>query len=423
MSGGMGMEMDMGNTSPECYATDDAFLETLAYCISTHCQNVAIWHLEKYWIMNVAGTQLDQPAPKATYQQTLAKITSRPTNTLVIGEELNQTMIISTGDYEASYNAHGLFEETERNHETYGIILLVTWHVLLSIFVLAGCYWHILARFQRQWGYENWIYTAIAIWGFERAMRLARLARDGVKAAQVTIIDEDYIYVNIEGVSGSGHAYLYFPTLTWRVWENHPFSVASAVLPRSAQVKTVKHEVDLEKRCISSDSSESDNPEKRNQSPARIGLTFLLRTKTGVTGQLREHATLPVLVESAYGPHEDLSEYSLLVCIAGGVGITACVPYLRAHPGATKLHWGVRSQGIVDAMAPSLGGVEQEIYVGKRMSIREVLYKELGDGGSTAVVLVSGPSGMADEVRCVISELGRQKKGVKVKLVEEAFSW
>ena len=79
-----------------------------------------------------------------------------------------------------------------------------------------------------------------------------------------------------------------------------------------------------------------------------------------LTGQLREHATLPVLVDSAYGPHEDLSEYSLLICIAGGVGITACVPYLRPHPSSTKLFWGPRSQGIVDAMAASLGDVEQK---------------------------------------------------------------
>ena len=113
--------------------------------------------------------------------------------------------------------------------------LFLAWHVLLSIFVLAGCYWHILARFETQWGYENWIYTAIAIWGFERTMRLARLVRNGIKTARVAVIDDDYVRVDIEHVSGSGHAYLYFPTLAWRVWENHPFSVASAVLPPSDQ--------------------------------------------------------------------------------------------------------------------------------------------------------------------------------------------
>ncbi|KAL8726391.1 MAG: hypothetical protein Q9166_006742 [cf. Caloplaca sp. 2 TL-2023] len=631
MSGGMVMkrEMDMGSeTSPECYVTDAAFLHTLAYCMSTHCHDVTVWDLEKYWNMNVAGRQPNQPVPKASYQQTLAEVTTEPTDTLVVGEELNKTMTVSDEDYQGSYNAQGVFEKMEVTHERYGIALLVSgavipiafsllrfipfptawvtkfnawfidppafgtrhktpiaglfhmptrgqaffifyliainvilsavgfkssqpnswypdvlgsdgqiisyvtnrlgvlsfanipllflyagrnnvllwltnwshgtflllhrwvawiatlqailhsaiylemyvhdgthasesklpywvwgvvatlcmsillpasilpirknlyefflaWHVLLSIFVLVGCFWHILERFQRQWGYENWIYTAIAIWGSERAMRLARLARNGIKTAQVTVIDEDYVGVDIENVSGSGHAFLYFPTLTWRVWENHPFSVASTVLALSDRPSTLKHNADVEKLGSSSDGSDSDSHERRYQSPTdtKIGLTFLVRTRGGVTGQLRKHATLPVLVESAYGPHEDLSAYSLLICIAGGVGITACVPYLRAHPGATKLFWGAKSQNIIDAMAPSLSGIERETFVGQRMNITEVLHKELVDSSTTTVVLVSGPSEMADEVRYVISELGRQTKGIKVRLMEEAFSW
>ena len=115
------MDMDMDSaTSPECYSTDDAFLETLAYCMSTHCPDIAVWELEKYWRTNVAGTQLNQPVPKANYQQTLANITTAPTDTLIIGEVLNKTMIISNEDYEASYNAHGVFEKMEATHETYG---------------------------------------------------------------------------------------------------------------------------------------------------------------------------------------------------------------------------------------------------------------------------------------------------------------
>ncbi len=302
----------------------------------------------------------------------------------------------------------------------------LAWHALLSIFVLAGCYWHILARFSRQWGYENWIYAAIAVWAFDRAMRLLRLARNGIKTAQVTMIDDDYIRVNVEGVSGSGHAYLYFPTLTWRVWENHPFSVASTVLDASETRQSKPRDGGLDEEKLGSsidDSSDSGSLERRlHPASAKIGLTFLLRTRSGLTKQLRRHVSLPVLVESAYGPHEDLSGYPVLVCIAGGVGITACLPYLRAHPGVAKLFWGARGHGIIDAMTPALRGVEMETYVAGRMSIPEVLHKQLGQGVKTAV-LVSGPSEMADEVRCVISGLGRQKEGIEVKLVEEAFSW
>lgn len=254
-------------------------------------------------------------------------------------------------------------------------------------------------------------------------MRLARIATKGIKTAQVTVIDEDYVRVDIEGVSGSGHAYLYFPTLTWRVWENHPFSVASAILPSRDPPGTLNFDSDVEKLGSSTGSSDSESPERQHKGSTKVGLCFLLRSQTGMTRQLRQHATLSVLVESAYGPHEDLSQYSLLLCVAGGVGITACVPYLRAHPGTRKLFWGARSQGVIDAMAPSLVGVEQETYVGKRMSIPEVLHRELRDTAITVAVLVSGPSDMADEVRCVISKLGRQGRSIHVKLIEEAFSW
>lgn len=122
---GSGMDMDMGMdsaTSPECYATDDTFLQTLAYCMSTRCPDLAVWDLERYWSMNVAGTKQIQPLPKASYQRTLADISTAPTATLVEGEELNTTMIVSHEDYEASYNAHGVFEKMEINHETYGCV-------------------------------------------------------------------------------------------------------------------------------------------------------------------------------------------------------------------------------------------------------------------------------------------------------------
>ncbi|KAL8953431.1 MAG: hypothetical protein Q9222_000705 [Ikaeria aurantiellina] len=645
---GMDMDMDMGmgsETSPECHATDNAFLATLAYCISTRCQDVPLWNLERYWTMNVAGTSVDQPLPKATYQETLANMTTRPKDTLAVGGDLNRTMLVPDEDYRTSYRTHGVFERVETNHATYGqvspwpdrkamiadfallfsIVLIVSgaalpialsllrfvplpaslitkftawfigppllgarhktpimglfhiptrgqaffifyliainiilsavgypstqpnswypsawgpegelttyfsnrtgvlsfaniallflyagrnnvllwvtnwshgtflllhrwvawiatiqailhsliyleiyahngthatesklsywiwgvvatlcmsillptsilpirskvyevflaWHVVLSILTLVGCLWHILQRFQYQWGYENWIYTAIAVWGFDGAMRLARLARNGIKTAKITIIDEDYVHVSIDNVSGSGHAYLYFPTLTWRIWENHPFSVASAVLPASTRPRMLK-DADMEKSSNSSASSEHDGSERLHQSTPTIGLTFLLRTKMGITRQLSRHATLPVLVESGYGPHEDLSEYSSLICIAGGVGITACIPYLRAHPGAVKLFWGVRSSGIVDTMAPSLGEVEREVYVGRRMDIGEVLDKELGSEKGSIVVLVSGPSEMADEVRCVFNGIAKRREGLRIKLVEEAFSW
>jgi len=38
-------------------------------------------------------------------------------------------------------------------------------------------------------------------------------------------------------------------------------------------------------------------------------------------------------------------------------------------------------------------------------------------------IVVSGPASMADEVRNLVSEVGRRAGSRKVKLIEETFSW
>ncbi|KAF2493106.1 ferric reductase-like protein transmembrane component 4 [Lophium mytilinum] len=630
-----GMDMGGASTEPECYATDDAFLQTLAWCISTHCQHVTAWKLEKFWRMNVAGHGAVQPDPKETYQQALAKVTKPPTEILVTGDPLNQTSLVTEDDWMANYNADSIFEIQEDTHERYGLVVFLSgvvipigfsvlrfvpwparlttkfnahiiyppafgshhkeailgvniptrgqalfilyliainvilcsvgysskqpngwylstydeiktyitnrtgvlsfanvpllilyagrnnvllwltnwshgtflllhrwvawictieavihsciylqvyvasgehsieskmpywiwgaiatlgmsillptsilplrqklyevfllWHIVISILIVAGCYLHINYRFGHQWGYEVWIYVAMAVWAFERTMRVGRFARNGLCTATVTVIDNDYLRVDVEGVSGNGHAYLYFPTLTWRVWENHPFSVASTVLPAStpqtgstnphgALTSDVeKHPIQASRSQTSQDSLELHH--KKGTGHSAIGLTFLLRTRGGLTAQLRSLSTLPVLVESQYGLHEDLSSHSILIAIAGGVGITAVLPLLRAHPGNRKLFWGARTQGLVSEMDDVLADVEKEVFVGERMNVATVLDNELeviGDfAKESVVVVVSGPPGMADEVRFAVARLGKEMD-VKLTFVEESFSW
>ena len=83
-------------------------------------------------------------------------------------------------------------------------------------------------------------------------------------------------------------------------------------------------------------------------------------------------------------------------------------------------------------MAPSLdgGGGVVISFVGMRMDVwkllRGLVWGVGGGGGermAAVVVLVSGPSEMADEARGVVCGIGRRRGGVKVRLVEEAFSW
>ena len=112
---------ETASTSAACYATDDTFLKTLAYCISTRCDGtIEAWVLEQWWLNNVAGRAPNPPTNKYTYQQALALVTAVPKVTLVDGDPLNQTSLVGDDDYESNFNAQEVFEEQEILHEKYG---------------------------------------------------------------------------------------------------------------------------------------------------------------------------------------------------------------------------------------------------------------------------------------------------------------
>lgn len=153
-----------------------------------------------------------------------------------------------------------------------------------------------------------------------------------------------------------------------------------------------------------------------------VGITFFIRQREGLTGLLASRIKIPVLVESSYGSLHSLRTHPNLVAIAGGVGIVTVLPLLRIHPGRSKLYWGLRTQGLLGALTDDLEAVEKEVFVGQRMDVRSILEQELsGNRAKGAVVVVSGPPALADDVRAVVSELGRKKGAWPVKLVDESF--
>lgn len=312
----------------------------------------------------------------------------------------------------------------------YEVFLLI--HIALAVLVVAGCYEHIFTRFTHQWGYETWIYIAIAIWGFDRAMRVLRFAKNGLQTATITVIDEDYLRLDIINVTASGHVFLYFPTLTWRFWENHPFSVvntiirhrgdgvASLLVPdnglREKSAGTVKSDTEVVITPNRENSSDSKISAMGASTALETGITMIVRTRSGTTAKLRNHSNIRVLVEGPYGSHPDFSSYTSMVCIAGGVGITAVLPIIKSFPGHVKLYWGVRNRAIVDEMESELKGIDADVIVGRRIDLKEVLE---GTAGRFAVV-ASGPPGLADDVRTIVAEMAKMRD---VKLYEEFFAW
>lgn len=119
-----------------------------------------------------------------------------------------------------------------------------------------------------------------------------------------------------------------------------------------------------------------------------------------------------------------MSLYPVLICVAGGVGITAILPYLHAHRGTTKLYWGLRSQGLVHALRDEIRGYNGEVIVGKRLFIKLVLQREFArvDAGTPVAVVVSGPRSMGEDVREFCCEAAGNRYG-EVRFLDENFSW
>ena len=291
-------------------------------------------------------------------------------------------------------------------------------HIVLSVLVIVGCYYHIIYRFTHQWGYETWLYVAIAVWGFERVVRVLRIARNGIQHAKITVIDDDYLHIDIPHARANGHVYLYFPTLTWRVWENHPFSVAGSMLRADEESQHLVEETSPNKQGsdLDIDLKDSTNQVTKRVSSHEVGASFFVRTLSGTTALLRHRQTVPVLIEGSYGHHPDLGSYSRLVCITGGVGITGIIPLARTFAGDVQVFWGVRTKGLVSAMKDELRGFEVETTVGSRMDLKQILTSILGN----FAVIVSGPGSMADDVRVIVAQLAKEKD---VKFFEESFSW
>jgi hypothetical protein len=354
----------------------------------------------------------------------------------------------------------------------YEIFLFV--HIAITVLALVGIYFHITYLYSTQVsGWVVYLWFCVFFWSYDRVARIVRLCLNGVNKAYITIIDEEYIRVDIPSAQGRGHAYLYFPTLTWRFWENHPFSIATS-RGRDPELTSYFHHVlpsfGSERAGFDVNSIEGkDDPlgptsMKSPVSPLTLmtpispwpltsphipsgksllspqstnhlllspgertpesGLSFFMRTHDGTTSDLRRQTTLPVLVEASYGPPKDMSNYPILVCVAGGVGITAILPYLHAHRGTTRLYWGSRSQGLVNALRDEIRGYNGEVSIGRRLFVKLALQRELArfDSGTPIGIVVSGPKAMCEEVREFCCEVAKKRKG-EVRFLDENFSW
>ncbi|KAH4897678.1 hypothetical protein HBI80_190790 [Parastagonospora nodorum] len=324
--------------------------------------------------------------------------------------------------------------------KSYEIFLIL--HILLAIFVIAGSWYHVEFRYERKWGYEFWLYATCAVWFFDRLMRVARLAKNGVKRAEVTQITDNIVRIDIKDVRWDAnpgrHAYVYFPTLNaLRPWENHPFSVVPTALLQSrrheaatsSSVSVSGHSGDDIEKCGATGKSvaiTSVTGPRRISRGSTAGISLYVRRSTGLTRALQLHKELATLID---GPYRNNSTSGVLktdrlILIAGGIGITAVLPFI-AHHTNVKLFWSVKasSQGLVDSLSDGLQDLsEKEVRVGSRFNIQDLLEHEEAEDWQRIGVVVCGPGTLCDDVRSLVAK--RARSGVASwELDVEAFSW
>lgn len=344
-------------------------------------------------------------------------------------------------------------------------VFLVT-HIIVTIVAIVTAYKHVIEKYGTTWGFQNWLFMAIGIWGFDRVVRLGRVCRGGFRRAHYTHIDEEYYRLDIPGVSAAGHVYLHFPTISkWRMWESHPFSVA-AVTYRKNPAATSSDEHQLQEKnagsginvAASSSTSATDSvpPVKPRKG---LGIVVFIRKQCGLTSLLSQKGDspkgIPVFVEGSYNqgvtflqePEASPShQFPNLMCIAGGVGITGVLPsmdrYTQVGPavGSRTLLWGVRTWPLVREVESMLGhgsngseetsrhwgNIDVTLAVGERLDLRRILTKELRSQSGGTTVVVCGPASMVDDVRCLVSALARHDedgKPLRERLLIESFTW
>lgn len=230
-------------------------------------------------------------------------------------------------------------------------VFLIT-HIVLSVITVVGCWYHAYDLYALLGGYCYWIYAVSAVWAFDRVARALRIWIVGLRRSTITELDSEAGYVRIDvpdirwSLTPGRHAYLYFPILSkWTPWESHPFSIMPTVLLSPSSYKNKSGAAQTSRSLGRSDSSEHSDADVEKSSAVvqshsstqnerqPVGLTFFIKKGTGFTKRLQAHQKLLTLIE---GPYPNNSSGEVLLCdrlllIAGGIGITAIVPFIASH--------------------------------------------------------------------------------------------
>ncbi|KAK4461312.1 ferric reductase-like transmembrane component [Cladorrhinum samala] len=311
-------------------------------------------------------------------------------------------------------------------------------HILLSVFLVIGCWYHLTGWYTSMgitlattWGYEVWLYFAIAVWFSDRLLRLGRVLRHGAPRAKVTDLGQGYFRVDVRGVRWAAtpgrHVYVYFPTLSLaRPWENHPFSVIPTPTLPVRPLGLPARKDDEEKQQCAAELAQVASDRDHGGPAAAAGFTLFIKQSGGMTKHLRAHDGLLTLLDGPYSNSHtgDVLRCDRVLLIAGGIGITGVLAWASRHWNV-KLAWSVSdsARGLTEAIDLS-GIANREVRVGTRFEVDELINEEVAAGWERVGVVVCGPGGLCDDVRAAVVAAGRRAQGKTCfELEVDAYSW
>lgn len=328
-------------------------------------------------------------------------------------------------------------------------------HIVAAAVALGGLWIHLDYK---KYMWLIYVKIAIALWVFDRSIRLFRIIYRNIgkrmTTATVEILPGEAIRVTLKlarpwKFRAGQHVYLYVPSVG--LWTSHPFTIAWG-----EEIK--HHKMDDERLSF------------HRQDLMYIGektMSLVIRRRTGFTNALFRKAdaapnkviTLKALAEGPYGKVDSLASYGTVVLVAGGVGITHPVPHIRdlvegyaKGTVATKrivLVWVVQSPEHLEWIRPWMTDIlamerrrevlEIQLFVTRpsstkaihspsatvqmfpgRPNIDTILDREIDRRMGTMGVTVCGSGSLSDDVRRAV----RAKMDIaNIDFIEEAFSW
>ncbi|KAK9385124.1 ferric reductase NAD binding domain-containing protein [Lipomyces mesembrius] len=196
-------------------------------------------------------------------------------------------------------------------------------------------------------GYHGYTYAALAIWMFDRFLRIVRVVLAGA-----TTHAEIYAHGNATHliVKPSIHfkaqpgQYAFLYVMRHKFWESHPFSIMDTKADGS-YIFVAKAQAGMTRR--------------------------LLKSAAHVPG----NGMIRVWVEGPYGKTYPIARYETVLLIAGGIGVTAVMSYAldlkrRARSGQHILfYWTIRESESLNWVKEQLEEVAQDGFVDIRIFI------------------------------------------------------